>query len=305
MTSPGATSNVFTLAHLSDPHLGPLARPRWRELFGKRVTGYVNWRRTRHRVHDPAVLAVLVADMKAQRPDHIVVTGDIANVAARAEFAAGRVWLDTLGSATDVSLVPGNHDAYVRSARQHRIGQWGGHMRGDDGGDEFPYLRRRGPAALIGLSTGVPTGFFQATGRLDAPQLARLGLLLDQTRDEGLFRVVMIHHPPVSDAPRHKRLLDAKALMHVVGGHGAELMIHGHDHRHMLHWLEGPGGTRVPAVGVPSASAVPGGSHEPAAYNLYRIGGRPGAWTCEAVSRGMAADGTMVEQKRTLLSGQG
>lgn len=296
---------MFTLAHLSDPHLGPLARPRWRELFGKRVTGYVNWRRTRHLVHDPAVLATLVADMQAQHPDHIAVTGDIANVAARAEFAAGRIWLDSLGSATAVSLVPGNHDAYVHSARQHRIGQWGGHMLGDDSGSDFPYLRRRGPAALIGLSTGVPTGFFQATGWLDAPQLTRLGLLLDQTRHEGLFRIVMIHHPPVSDAPRYKRLLDAKLLMHVLAGHGAELLIHGHDHLHMLNWLAGPDGTRMPAVGVPSASAAPDGRHEPAAYNLYRIDGAPGAWTCEAVSRGMALDGTMVEQKRTVLIAQG
>ncbi len=299
------TSNMFTLAHLSDPHLGPLARPPWRELFSKRITGYVNWRRRRHLVHDPAVLATLVADMKAQHPDHIAVTGDIANVAARAEFTAGRIWLDSLGSPAEVSLVPGNHDAYVRGAAKHRIGQWGGHMRGDDGGSEFPYLRRRGPAALIGLSTGVPTGFFMATGRLDAPQLNRLGSLLDQTRDEGLFRIVMIHHPPVSDAPRQKRLLNAGAFKTVLAEHGAELLLHGHDHLRMLNWLNGPAGTRVPAVGVPSASAAPDGKHEPAAYNLYRIAGEPGAWTCEAASRGIAPDGDMVEQKRTMLVGQG
>jgi hypothetical protein len=37
---------------------------------------------------------------------------------------------------------------------------------------------------------------------------------------------------------------------------------------------------------VPSASAAVDGRDEPAAYNLYRIGGRPSAWTCEVVSRG-------------------
>ena len=30
---------MFRLAHLSDPHVGPLPRPRLRELVGKRVTG--------------------------------------------------------------------------------------------------------------------------------------------------------------------------------------------------------------------------------------------------------------------------
>ena len=40
--------------------------------------------------------------------------------------------------------------------------------------------------------------------------------------------------------------------------HGAELVLHGHDHLHMINWLAGPNGTRVPAVGVPSASAALG-----------------------------------------------
>ena len=37
---------MFTLAHLSDPHLAPLPAPRWSELIGKRVTGYINWQRS-------------------------------------------------------------------------------------------------------------------------------------------------------------------------------------------------------------------------------------------------------------------
>ena len=39
----------------------------------------------------------------------------------------------------------------------------------------FPFVRRRGPLALIGLSTAVPTPPFMATGRLGEAQLARLG----------------------------------------------------------------------------------------------------------------------------------
>ena len=35
---------MFKLAHLSDPHLGPLAGFSLHQLFGKRATGYVNWR---------------------------------------------------------------------------------------------------------------------------------------------------------------------------------------------------------------------------------------------------------------------
>ena len=79
---------MFTLAHLSDPHLAPLPEPRWSELIGKRVTGYINWQRKRRFIHDPAALAAIVADIKAQTPDHIAVTGDIANIALAGRISA-------------------------------------------------------------------------------------------------------------------------------------------------------------------------------------------------------------------------
>jgi len=107
---------MLTLAHLSDPHLAPLPEPRWSELIGKRVTGYVNWQRKRRFIHDPAVLSAVAADVRAQAPDHIAVTGDVANISLPAEFRRGRDWLESLGSAQDVTFVPGNHDIYVREA---------------------------------------------------------------------------------------------------------------------------------------------------------------------------------------------
>lgn len=291
---------MFTLAHLSDPHLGPLPQPSWRELIGKRLTGYINWQHKRRFVHDPAALAAIVADMKAQGPDHIAVTGDIANIALEGEFSHGRKWLQELGSLRDVSYVPGNHDAYVRQAVRYAP-QWAPYMGSDDGAAGFPYLRRRGPLALIGLSTAVATPIFMATGRLGSAQLAALAAALDALKAENLFRVVLIHHPPVSEAARHKRLLDAPALKTVLAQHGAELLLHGHDHVAMINWLEGPNGSRVPAVGVPSASARPGADKDAAAYNLYRIDGAAGAWRCEMIARGLNAAGEVVEQKRVQL----
>ncbi len=293
---------MFTLAHLSDPHLAPLPKPHWSELLGKRVTGYINWRRKRQYIHDPAVLAKIVADMKSQTPDHIAVTGDIANIALPQEFVRGRDWLESLGSATDVSFVPGNHDVYVAAAASYAARQWGAFMSDDEGIGGFPYLRRRGPLALIGLSTGVPTAPFAATGWLGVMQLTALTAILNDLRHENLFRVLVIHHPPVTLAAQHKRLLDAPVLKRIIATHGAELLIHGHDHVHVLNWLDGPNGTKVPAVGVPSASAIPGTDKHGAAYHLYRIGGTRGAWTCEVVSRAMSADGEVSEEKRFMLT---
>jgi len=294
---------MFTLAHLSDPHLAPLPKPHWSELLGKRVTGYINWQRKRRFIHDPATLAAIVADMKREAPDHIAVTGDIANIALPAEFVQGRAWLESLGDARDVTFVPGNHDVYVQEAANYAARQWGAQMSDDDGIAGFPYLRRRGPLALIGVTSGVPTAPFLATGWLGTAQLAGLAETLNQLKTENLFRVLLIHHPPVSQAGRSKALLDAPVLLKIIAAHGAELVIHGHDHLHMLNWLQGPNGTRVPALGVPSASAKFGTSKDAAAYHLYRVSGSAHAWRCEVIARGLGPGGEVVEQKRFMLGG--
>jgi 3',5'-cyclic AMP phosphodiesterase CpdA len=311
-------SRPYVLAHLSDPHLGPLPRPAVHELASKRLVGYINWQRGRRRVHLRDTLDALTHDLHEAGPDHAAVTGDLVNIALPDEFAHARRWLETLGRPADVSVVPGNHDAYVAGAGVHRDRHWLPYMAGDApvsappaegraGAAEetpFPYVRRRGPVALIGVSTAVPTRPFMATGRLGAPQIARIAKLLAALRTEGLFRVVMIHHPPVP-AARHKSLTDAVAFQHAIADTGAELIIHGHDHTHSLIWISGKDGARVPVIGVPSASVSAVPARSPArtgAYNLYLIGGNPGAWTCEVVSRGLRPSGAVAEINRFSLS---
>ena len=293
---------MITLAHLSDPHLAPLPPASFVELAGKRLTGWLNWRRKRHLVHGRATLKAIIADLQAQGPDAIAVTGDIVNIGLPAEDARGREWLASLGPARDVSFIPGNHDIYVAGCAEMAAREWGAYMQGD-AGESFPYVRRRRPVALIGVLSGVVTAPFMATGEIGPAQLQKLAALLNKLKAENLFRVVMIHHPPVSLAAHHKRLIDADALKAVIAAHGAELLLHGHDHRSMLNWLDGPDDRKVPAVGVPSASAKPGMDHDAAGYNLYRINGTAGAWRCESVSRGIGEDGKVSEIEHRRLIG--
>ena len=50
-------------------------------------------------------------------------------------------------------------------------------------------------------------------------------------------------------------------------------MLHGHDHRRAVVWLDGPQ-KKIPAVGVPSASARgKHGDENAAGYNFFRIDG--------------------------------
>src|SRR4051812_18357233 len=228
---------TFVLAHVSDPHLAPLPKARVAEFAGKRAIGLVNWRRRRRLVHRTDVLAQIVRDLATRIPDHIAVTGDLVNLSLAGEYAPARRFLESLGLPTDVPVVPGNHDIYVRGAAREPASHWSPYMRGDDaaaagapsGGDaKFPFMRRRGPLALIGLSSAVPTPPFMATGRLGAHQLDKLGALLARGEDEERFRVVLLHHPPVRQRAQYfKRLIDGRALRATLAQHGAELVLHG------------------------------------------------------------------------------
>jgi 3',5'-cyclic AMP phosphodiesterase CpdA len=293
---------VFTLAHLSDPHLSPMPRPNLRDLAGKRALGYLNWARNRHKYHRRDVLDALVSDMQSQGPDHIAVTGDLVNLALEAEFAPARAWLESVGAPGRVTIIPGNHDAYVR-VTAHRFGEVLGHyLNGDDAhpaGATFPYLRRRGPLALISVSSAVPTPPLMATGWLGRAQLDALGRILEQLSAEQAFRVLLIHHPLRSKA-RAKRLTDSSKLRALLKQHGVEMVLHGHDHVHSTIWIEGPNGS-IPAIGVPSASALKHGRYPAAAYNLFSIERDGEAWRCEQIVRGIGDDLRVEQLQRTRL----
>jgi 3',5'-cyclic AMP phosphodiesterase CpdA len=290
----------FKLAHLSDPHLPPLPRARLSELAGKRAFGYLNWTRNRRKYYRREVLDALVADMQAQAPDHIAVTGDLVNLALEAEFAPARAWLKSVGEPHGVTAIPGNHDAYVRRTRHRFVESFGEYLRGDQASsDAFPFLRRRGPIALIGLSSAVPTPPLMATGTLGVRQIEALERVLVTLANDQAFRVLLVHHPLRSDS-RPKRLTDSAPLLALLKKHGVELVLHGHDHVHSTMWFDGPDG-KIPSIGVPAASALARGRHPAAAYNLYAIERDGNAWRCEQISRGIGSDMRIKEIRRMRL----
>jgi 3',5'-cyclic AMP phosphodiesterase CpdA len=274
----------FTLAHLSDLHLPvpPGALRPLGQLAGKRLLAYLAWRRKRRRAV-PA--AGLLADIEAAGADHIAVTGDLTNLALPAEFAAARDWLERLAPPGRLTVVPGNHDATVAVPWATGIGSWQAWMTDDGaapGAPPFPFMRRRGPVAVIGLSSAVPTMPGSAAGRLGPDQLARLPALLDAARREGLFRVVLVHHPPaVGPGGRRKALGDRAALRDILARHGAELVLHGHHHVPLQDELPGPSGP-IPVLGTPQALA---GGHNRPGWQLCRITPAETGWLLETTLR--------------------
>ncbi len=296
---------MLRLAHISDIHLGPLPDVSYRELASKRVIGYVNWQRNRRKIITEGTLGTIVEAIRADKPDHLAVTGDLVNLALDAELDLARLWLETLGAPHDVSVVPGNHDAYVPGAFDKACRLWAPWMRGDghDGPVDrlsFPYVRVRGQVALIGVSTARATAPFMANGFFREEQAARLAKALDAAGRRKLFRVVMIHHPPVRAAvPQHKRLFGIGNFHRTVGTHGAELVLHGHSHDPTLYWI-GERKKPIPVVGVAAAGQGFGGSHPAAQYNLVEISGEPGGWRIRLTRRGQSGPATPVGDLETL-----
>jgi 3',5'-cyclic AMP phosphodiesterase CpdA len=286
----------FTLAHLSDPHLAYPRGSRFFDYLNKRLFGYFKWHLRRKFEHHNDVLSGLIQDVRDSQPDHIVVTGDLTHLGLPAEFSAAKKLLEALGSASQVTVIPGNHDAYVNGALDCRLTEWADYMVSDgknacNGTDAsvnaiFPSLRVRDGVALIGVSTAQPCSTFLAVGCIGNDQLQKLQKILFETGQKGLFRIVLIHHPPKSGVVSwRKRLTDAEAFQKAMQDCGAELILHGHSHHQSRTYLETTDG-RIPMLGVPSASAIGEKRKRRARYHLYHLSPRSDGWDIGVCVRG-------------------
>jgi 3',5'-cyclic AMP phosphodiesterase CpdA len=304
---------MFRLAHISDIHLGPLPKVKRAELFSKRLTGYVNFRRNRTSNGDVNITAKLTDHLATLKPDHTVITGDLINIGLDEEFSHARKWLQTLGSTRDNTVILGNHDAYVRGARARAFAAWQDWVSGDDSravasDTDYPVLRRRGPVSIIACNSARASAPFMATGYFRKDQGERLRALLREEHDAGRCRVVLIHHAPFPKATsRYKRLLGLKNFMAAIADEGAELILHGHTHLATIEHTPGPHHP-VPVVCVPAAFQWFGHKKPPAAINMIEIGDKQESdagyklWEINLTRHALDATGNFKAGEKTRLS---
>lgn len=257
---------TFRFVHISDLHLPPLPAVGIGQIANKRLLGYLSWHRKRKHRHRPVVVAALEKDLAGQGADHISVTGDITNLGLPAEFRAADDWLAARAPRESVSFVPGNHDAYVAgslTAMHEYFGAWLP--------EAFPCAHRRGNVLFIGLSTAVATLPFLATGRVGREQLTRLSDLLEETAGRGLFRVLLLHHPPGADTvKRRKALVDAPALRRLLAERPVDLVLHGHGHHAVQTELPTPAGP-IPVFGAGAASLSHPDPQRSGHYHVFEL----------------------------------
>jgi 3',5'-cyclic AMP phosphodiesterase CpdA len=245
------------IGQLTDIHVWADEPLRPSFFLSKRVTGWVNYQRKRAHEYERRVLDAAVARLVDERPDLVVVSGDLSNLGLRSEMERARDVLAPLERAgLRIAVVPGNHDYYVaassRGLFEEVYADW---LRADARLDTpYPYVVRGEGVSVVLLNSAVPLPPFFAAGRVGPEQLDRARRLAQVERDQGHAIVLVLHHhlTPAPgrrvDAPRALR--DAAAVRAFACEVGACLVLHGHNHHHEQVLLEG--GPRV--VGLSSST---------------------------------------------------
>jgi 3',5'-cyclic-AMP phosphodiesterase len=236
----------FLLAQLSDPHIGA----EWGD--GDPVAG----------------LAAVVEALRAlpQRPDAVLVSGDLADHASDAEYEQARDVLSLIGA--PVEVLPGNHDAR-QSLRRH----FGVPGAGDE---PVQYSVDFGVLRLIVLDTTRPG---QDPGELDAPRLDWLDRELAAA--PSLPTLIAMHHPPLVTGIAAwddfgLPAADCRALGDVLERHGqVRRLAAAHFHRIMTGEFSGCPVLTVPSTYVQARPDFDSGevewTRDPAGFALHTL----------------------------------
>ncbi len=292
----------FKLAHFSDIHMPPMPKPTLLELTGIRILGLTSWALSRKKIHRQNVFRAFEKDIKAQDIDHYAFSGDLVNIASRAEVKRATLWLKGFAPADKMSYVPGNHDAYTEDAIASVLHYWQDYMKPcadgaqilEDLGIElddqvphgpFPFVRVFGRVALIGVSSAYASPPFMATGVMGEKQRVRLAKILSHLKKEGYFRVMMIHHPPLPRlTPSVRALKDSVELKDILTDSGAELVLYGHNHKNKITTINNKFGPCL-CIGVASATAIEAHSKPVASYNQIFINQSKKGWQVNLLKR--------------------
>jgi 3',5'-cyclic AMP phosphodiesterase CpdA len=271
------------LAHCSDLHLLSHDGAGIGKLMNKRWIGAANLLTNRSRHYHVAAFEQMVDDINAQGIDQVLCTGDVTNLALEQEFKFAREKFDRLaGGPHNVTVLPGNHDAYVAEGLEFFATVFADYHTTDPGwewpesddGDRWPIVRVRGELAIIGVSTSRATPWFTAYGEIGQAQLQRLAQVLADPRLAGKVCIVAVHHPPAGKRAesRIRGLHDHAAFAKVIEAGGADLIVHGHEHRDMTEQLAGPAGP-IAVRGVASGTYSHDKPERTARYRIYEIAG--------------------------------
>ena len=173
----------------------------------------------------PLVVEALVALAAQQRPDIVVLSGDITQRARPAQFRAAKAFVDRLGA--PVLAVPGNHDIALFDLWARLTRPYARYTK--DFGATLEPVFSSPDLLVIGVNT--TRAWRHKHGEVSKAQIDRVATLLTDASSEQL-RLVVVHQPAaVNQAEEQSNLLRGHhAALQVWSAAGADLVMGGHIH---------------------------------------------------------------------------
>lgn len=181
--------------------------------------------------HLPRVAEGLLELIAGERPDLVVISGDLTQRAKPKQFRQARQFVDRIPAPTLV--VPGNHDVpmYRCLFLERFLNPFGAYRAHFSRELEPVYRDRR--MLVIGINTAF--NWTIKGGRIKARRLREVGELLAASPPPQ-FRVVVPHHDliPPPNLGRHRVAANARRAMALFSAAGVDLVLSGHQHQAYL-----------------------------------------------------------------------
>jgi 3',5'-cyclic AMP phosphodiesterase CpdA len=171
------------------------------------------------------VVEALVALALHQRPDLLVLSGDITQRARPGQFRDARAFVDRLGA--PVLAIPGNHDIPLFDLNARLFHPYARHC--DAFGDELEPLHSSRELLVVCVNT--TRWYRHKNGEVSAEQIKRVAQCLASAGPEQL-RVVVVHQPVAVQRAEdvHDRLRGCAAALRRWAAAGCDLVMGGHIH---------------------------------------------------------------------------
>lgn len=188
-------------------------------------------------VERPPVCAALHRLAQAQKPDVLLLSGDITQRARPDQFAAARTFLDSLGIPARV-ILPGNHDIALLNLPERLFAPYRRYRRAFGAAHDAVF----DADGVRIVSVDSTRAYRHIDGELSADQIAMVSKALDGAPPDAL-RIVMLHHPVAVTRldDQHNRVHGHAVALRRWRADGADLILGGHIHLPFVRRLGGDG----------------------------------------------------------------
>ena len=218
---------------------------------------------------DPVIVAALLADINADPPHLVIVSGDLTKGARNSEFAEARRFFDQLGA--PVLAVPGNHDISPYHLVQRFTRPYARFRRWIDAEIEPTYIDDE--LIVVGLNSARRWGpsLNWAHGRLSRRQVARAARRLKIT-PKSSFKIAVLHHPVLEPMAGSRQRIVGRlpAALQILDEAGVDILLAGHLHTGEARYLNVSPDRAILAIQCASATSARRRG-EPNAFNRLTL----------------------------------